>query len=308
MNRVTTVDDGTILWGLLADGSGDILLKTDRLGFIIEGSPSLEQLDIRLADLLVAPHLADLALGSHADALRRHCADVLQNGAQREPFEFPAIQGDLGLLPERWFSLTLRPVVLPDSGVQGCVAILRAIEAHRRFESELLAASLIDQLTGLANRQALGATMSRMLAEGMQGSLIVFGIDRFRAVTLRYGASRADEVLWAFGQFLRTVLGEEATLARMEGEKFAAILTYCDAETALEVARDVTATFSQFSEDCGSDEIRVTASAGVAAIAGAQDDVLAAADLSLTLSQAAGGGRADLGGSIPVFVQRSRYA
>lgn len=308
MIRGFSVDDGTVVCGLLAEGSGDILLKTDERGFITEASPSLEQLNVRLSEWLVAPHLSDLAKRSHAAKLRAHCDEALRGIAAFGQFDFPAqYEGD-GPLAERWFSLSLRPLASGDGDRGGAIAIMRAIQPRRSLEDELLAASMTDPLTGLANRQAFNAMLSRFLGDGVAGSIILFGIDRFRAIILRYGQTRADEVLWAFAQFLRTLLGEDPIITRMEGERFAVILPDCDPAASLAIAEEATATFGELSKDSGCDELPVTASAGVATMVGNHDAILRAAELSLTLSQAAGGGRADLGGEVPILVERCRIA
>lgn len=308
MIRGFSVDDGTVLWGLLAEGSGDILVKTDERGFIAEASPSLEQLDIRLSEWLVAPHIADLAKHSHASELRAQCDAALRGTIAFGHFEFPAqCRGDEPFI-ERWFSLTLRPIAGPDGETGGAIAIMRAIEPRRSLEDELLAATMTDPLTGLANRQAFNAMLSPYLHSGADGSVILFGIDRFRAINLRYGQTRADEVLWAFAQFLRAVFGEEQFITRMEGERFAVILPDCDPETSLEIAQEAVTTFGELSKDSGCEQLPVTASAGVSAIHECHDTILRDAEFSLTLAQAGGGGRADLGGEVPILVDRRHIA
>ncbi|SMQ69382.1 diguanylate cyclase (GGDEF) domain-containing protein [Altererythrobacter xiamenensis] len=308
MIRGFSVDDGTVLFGLLAEGSGDILLKTDGRGFIVEASPSLEQLNIRLSEYLVAPHIADLAKDSHTRKLRAHSDEALRDAVAFGQFEFPARECGQEPFTERWFSLTLRPIAGADGETDGAIAIMRAIERRHALEDELLAASMTDPLTGLANRQAFNALLSPYLDSGAEGSIILFGIDRFRAINLRYGQTRADEVLWAFAQFLRAVLGENAIISRMEGERFAVILPDCDPATSLEIAQEAVTTFGELSKDSGCEQLPVTASAGVSAIQECHDTILRDAEFSLTLAQAGGGGRADLGGEVPILIDRRRIA
>lgn len=304
-----SVDDGSVLFGLLADGAGDVLLKTDALGFIIQASSSLEALGIRLADLLVAPHISDLSRSSHSMAVREYCTDTLRgSGSSPASVEFPARVVSDQFAEDRWFSLTLRITVDRDGHTDGTIAIMRAIEPRCQLEDELLAVSMVDPLTGLGNRPALMANLSRLLVSGTRGTAIMFGIDRFRAITLRYGRSRSDEVLWAFSQFLRTILGEDTILARLDGDRFAAILPGVAPSDALELSRGVVGTFAELASDVGSDHLRLTASAGLAAMAGDCDDVLAQTELCLILSQAAGGARVELDGHTPSFADRRRIA
>ena len=268
----------------------------------------IEQLDIRLSEYLVAPHLADLAKHSHATELRAQCAAALQGSTAFGQFEFPAKSGGDEPFIERWFSLTLRPIAGFDGETGGAIAILRPIEPRRLLADELLTATMTDPLTGLANRQAFNAMLSRYIDGGSDGSVILFGIDRFRAINLRYGQTRADEVLWAFAQFLRAALGEEQIITRMQGERFAVILPDCDAASSLEIAQEAIATFCELSKDSGCEQLPVTASAGVSAIQDCLDSVLRDAEFSLTLAQAGGGGRADLGGEVPILADRRHIA
>lgn len=303
-----SVEDGSILFGLLAEGAGDILLRTDAKGFITEASPGLEAFGLKLEEMLFEPHVADLVRPCHTERIRHYCNDVLAGMPIPERIEFPVAGGDGSRPAERWFALSLRPVRSADNEIIGSVGIMRAIEARRSIEDELLVASMTDQITGLANRHALLSIMSRFLGHGSGGALVLFGIDRFRGITLQYGQSKSDEVLWAFAQFLRAMLGEEPILTRTEGERFAVILSDCDALSASQLAQETVETFAQISGGQGKADFRVSASAGVAAMAGERDAVLAAAELGLTLAQAAGGVCARIGGDVPILVEQRRSA
>ena len=305
-----TVDDGSTLCGLLADFAGDILIKTDAKGFVTEASPGLELLGFKLTELLFAPHLSDLAENSHAEMLRAYCCDALCGMPAVDRIEFPAINDENGqrAFCERWYALSLRPTVDPSGEITGGIGIMRSVERRRSLEGELLAASMTDQLTGLANRHAFMSMLSRLLGCGAGGSIILFGIDRFRGITLRYGQSKGDEVLWAFAQFLRAMLGNEPILTRLEGERFAVILPDIEPGSALSLAEETVLTFGQIASECGSDDTRVGASAGVTGLADHSDAVLASADLALTIAQAAGGMRAELGGEVPIIKERRKSA
>lgn len=296
MMKGFSVEDGSLLYGLLAEGGGDILLKTDSGGFLAEVSPGLERFGLDLSGLLLAPHIADLARRSHGDRVRAYWHDVVAGRATGERIEFPIAGTPHDAFGERWFALALRRRAGPEGEVAGTIGILRPIERRREIEQELLAASMTDPLTGLGNRQACIALLSRFLAGGLSGAVILFGIDRFRAITLNHGQSKGDEVLWAFAQYLRTVLGEQPVLARLEGERFAAILSDTGTALAQALAWDAVTTFAQLARESSGTALPVSASAGIAAIARSCDAVLASAELALTLAQAAGGARAELRG------------
>lgn len=304
-----TVDDGSILCGLLADCAGDILLKTDAGGFMTEASPGLESFGIDLGALLIAPHIADIARGRYAARVRQYCKDALGGRPSADRIEFPACSGGDIDVGERWYALALRPTPDACGTISGAIGIMRSIAHRRSLEDEVLNASMTDQVTGLGNRHAFMSIMSRMLCrEGDKGAMILFGVDRFRAITLNYGQSKGDEVLWAFAQFLRAMLGDEPILTRLEGERFAAILPEADVHSAHEIADEAIEIFARLSQESGAGEIRVSASAGIAAMAGDRDEVLANAELALTLSQAAGGRRSELGQHASIRMEQRRLA
>lgn len=291
MVRGFTGAEGSVLFGLLAEGAGDILLKTDSDGFITEATPGLECLGVDPAQMLFAPHVADLAAKGHVQRVRHYWSNAVTGLSATERIEFPLDRPNPIEFMERWYALSLRPTLDLSGTPDGSVGILRAIERRNALEDELLAAAMTDPLTGLGNRHAFQSVLSRQLLDGACGAVILFGIDRFRAIILRYGQSKGDEVLWAFAQFLRAMLGEQPVLMRMGGERFAAILPSVAADAARSVADETVGTFSSLARETCCDGLDVSASAGVAALAGDHDEILANAEMALTLAQASGGRR-----------------
>ncbi len=294
MIRGFTGADGSVLFGLLAESAGDILLRTDRNGFITETAPGLECLGIDPSETLFAPHVADLAGKGHSHRVRQYWSEAIAGLAPAERVEFPLGQPRGLGFTEQWYALAIRPTLDAAGMTNGSIGILRTIERRHMLDEELLAAAMTDPLTGLGNRHAFQTYLSRQPITPASGAVILFGIDRFRAIILRYGQSKGDEVLWAFAQFLRAMLGEEPLLMRMEGERFAAILPGEACVAAQGLADEAIGTFSILARESGCDGLLVSASAGIAAIAGHHDEVLANAELALTLAQASGGQRAEL--------------
>lgn len=307
MLRGFTVDDGSVLCGLLAESADDIILKMDDRGFIAYASPAIEQLGLRISDYLVPPHIADLALQSHGDAVRTYFGDTLDGMAARERIEFPAVGEGRKGLSERWYALSLRATTREEE-TGGALGVMRAIPRGGSMDGDIRAVSTLDPLTGLSNRAAFVAMLSRSLAFGEKGSVLVISIDRFRAVKLRYGQARADEVLWAFAQFLRSMLGEMPSLARLEAEKFAVILPGADPATALTAAQETVRTFAVLSGEQGLEDLPLAASAGIAGLSGEVDLVLSHAELALTVATSAGGHRVELADNLPSCLRYRRRA
>ncbi|KQR42789.1 sensor domain-containing diguanylate cyclase [Acidovorax sp. Leaf160] len=89
---------------------------------------------------------------------------------------------------------------------------------------QLAAAASTDQLTGLPNRRALMATLTRMLAYGQrqQASVLIafIDLDGFKAVNDRHGHDVGDQLLIAMAERLQRALRAEDIAARLGGDEF----------------------------------------------------------------------------------------
>ncbi len=87
-----------------------------------------------------------------------------------------------------------------------------------------------DFLTGVPNRQmydlALSQAVSESAVQNAGFGLIVFDLDKFKAINDQYGHQTGDEVLREFTRRVKGVLREEDFFARYGGEEFV-LLTTC---------------------------------------------------------------------------------
>ncbi|MBY0242469.1 MAG: GGDEF domain-containing protein [Burkholderiaceae bacterium] len=95
-------------------------------------------------------------------------------------------------------------------------------------ETQIVAASLTDPLTGVGNRrlldQALATEISRAHRSGARLSVIMADIDYFKRVNDEYGHGAGDAVLAHFGQLMRAQTRPTDTVARFGGEEFMILL------------------------------------------------------------------------------------
>jgi len=278
----------TDLIGMISEMAGDILVVVDNGGFIQSASPGLEELGFELSGMLISPHLADLAVHTHADVLREYCDQLLGGRSSSSMIRFPAAAQ--GSMP-RWYALRLRPM----SDKSGALGVIRSLDKQRALEDMLMISALTDPLTGLPNSKALQVQLSDALTCGLNGSVVMLEIDHFRAVTLRFGQSTGDEVISAIGQFLNHSNRKGATIAHLEGERFAAFLPSMDVMEALSWTQDLIATFETISSDISFERTRLTLSAGVARLAGTVDRSLSRAELGASVAKASGGSRTECG-------------
>jgi len=293
--------EGHVLHGLLEEASGDIVIRLDRHGFIIHASANIADLGLDVSAALLLPHITDLAERDHTAFLGEQIAEVLAGRASSSRIEFPVIVcADRDTCRDaqcrRWYALSLRPMRDLGGTPDGALGLMRCVQQLRSLEGELHSRAITDPLTGLANRQAFCASLSRHLARGGGQMVVVFAVDAMRALLLRYGQRTADEVLWGFAKFLETMALPGHELAQLDGERFAVLLPDVTPRIAREWAEDVLATFAGLTASASAKAPQLTASAGLARVEYTVDWTLREAELGLVLARAGGGAQVAVAG------------
>jgi len=302
MHMILTPQEGMALCGLLAENATDIILKTDRDGFIVEASAGIARLGYPLAEMLVWPNLADLAGPHDAPALGSAHRAVVTGRRAAVCIEFarPA-GGSRG----RRFRLQMRARDGEGGGFDGrpngALAILRDIEEHRALEERLFVAEMTDPLTGLTNRRAFLAMLGHLVAMAGRHSLALFDVDHFRAINRKHGLTAGDEVLAAVADFLRATFSARDTISRLGGGTFAVLMAETPMPAAESICHEVLTSLEAISRAASGGRFPLTASAGIAAVAGtragaagcdsARDETLQRAELALFMARANGGNR-----------------
>jgi diguanylate cyclase (GGDEF)-like protein len=180
--------------------------------------------------------------------------------------------------------ITATPLVMFSVGQHIRIKILAA--SLRRL-------SLVDPLTGLANRRSLfDGVLDKDAAEN--GAFIFLDIDHFKSINDGHGHKGGDDVLAAFARLIAARVPGNATCARLGGEEFGIFLPGASRQDALAVAHTIvadTARMQVVSQE--GRQIIVTVSAGVAfgrSGIGA-DELIAEADKALYGAKNAGRNR-----------------
>lgn len=285
MDMSFTKQESAVLYDLLAETTQDIILKTDRDGFILHASPAIGELGLLLPEMLIGPHLLDLVSPSHAATIKAAHDDVASGASGDGWIEFPAMTANH---TERWFALRMRSLRHENGAAYGVLSVMRSIDERRRLEERLFTATMTDPLTGLTNRRAFIAMLQHLVDTGIGGCLVLFDIDYFKAINMQHGQAAGDEVLIAVADLLRVMVRSSDIISRIGGESFAILLPRTTAEEAEAICRPIIATLSEISRADGACNPPITASAGLAHIGASVDTAIKKAEQALFFAKVTG--------------------
>jgi diguanylate cyclase (GGDEF)-like protein/PAS domain S-box-containing protein len=190
--------------------------------------------------------------------------------------------------------------------VEHYVAIFSDITERKRHEAAMEHQAYHDALTGLPNRllfqDRLEQGIARARREGSKAALMFIDLDRFKAINDTLGHRVGDLVLKEVARRLQSCVRATDTVARLGGDEFTVLLPdVADLAAAEAVARKILDAMSE-PLAAGKQELRVTASVGIALFPDDGTDATAlmkCADVSMYAVKgdgragiAAGGGRA----------------
>lgn len=199
----------------------------------------------------------------------------------------------LGHAPNNWAEDFSLAVCI--AGMTGIGALSLALHQWRQAALHRQEA-ITDLLTGLLNRRALFDLYGRRTF-GSSMAVIVFDIDRFKAINDQHGHAAGDLVLKLFGQELSVGLRSSDTVARLGGEEFALVLNNTLPGRAEQVAERVRDAFAAQVVSIDDKSLVCTVSAGVATgtVKGIGfDEVLRAADKALYVAKRNGRNRVEV--------------
>ena len=136
-----------------------------------------------------------------------------------------------------------------------------------RNEAASMATARTDALTGIANRAAFLADAKRIMdrcrRDAAPVSVIMFDLDRFKAINDRHGHATGDAVLRKFCEIAAGSLRPNDLLGRLGGEEFAAMLPGSSVEAAYARAERIRASFAENCRFIRDQQVNATVSGGV---------------------------------------------
>jgi diguanylate cyclase (GGDEF)-like protein len=182
-----------------------------------------------------------------------------------------------------------------------CAAYLFGGLAKDRIAARYEHASLIDPLTGVANRRGFLQTGERLLVRTRfaqePAALFLFDVDRFKSINDKFGHHVGDAVLIGFCQLATSLLRPNDLFGRVGGEEFASLLPKITRKDALLLAERLRAAFEATSHNVAVRSVTATVSVGVAISHDASYDLatlLDEADQALYRAKAMGRNRVEL--------------
>ncbi len=164
------------------------------------------------------------------------------------------------------------------------IAFILLAMAKERTEHRHKTASLIDPLTGIANRRAFlqdaELQLKRQATEPRPMAVLLLDLDNFKSINDRFGHAMGDRVLQIFAEVGSGCMRRFDIFGRLGGEEFAALLVDTSRERALAVAEQIRSSFVEITAMVEGKPVVATVSIGVVI---SYDAVL---DLSALLAQA----------------------
>jgi diguanylate cyclase (GGDEF)-like protein len=168
-------------------------------------------------------------------------------------------------------------MIFESAFVSICTAYLFGGLVKDRIAANYQHASLIDALTGATNRRGFFQMGERLLMRTrlakQPAALLMFDIDRFKAINDKFGHGTGDEVLVAFCRLANEQLRANDLFGRIGGEEFATLLPDTTPQDAIGLAERIRAAVEGASHRVGERAIRTTVSVGVASFNDAATDL-----------------------------------
>jgi len=273
---------------LLSDHASDVIIHMARTGTIRYASPAILQLTGHAPEQLAGVDFRQIVSEDHRAAVAAAWSAALASPGEPVGVEFMGLplSGQ-----SRWFETHFRAVTNEKGDVDGLVCVTRDIAQRKRIEEDLSRAALTDPLTGIPNRRAFFETAEQVGASGVPSALAVVDIDYFKQVNDRYGHSVGDRVLRAFAEAAVGAVRSTDFVARIGGEEFAVLLPDTELVNAEKVCQRLAKAIGALAVDTPQGPVKVTISAGIAALGQSPDAALAAADSALYRAKAEGRAR-----------------
>jgi diguanylate cyclase (GGDEF)-like protein len=148
------------------------------------------------------------------------------------------------------------------------MAFLQLNMTKERTELKYKINSLVDPLSGVANRRAFLDVATDLLARHETDreplAVLLFDLDHFKQINDQFGHAVGDAVLQTFASAATRTLGADILFARIGGEEFASCMPVGDIDEAYAIADRVRRNFATAAARFGDGRLSPSVSVGVA--------------------------------------------
>ncbi len=260
-NRLSAFLDAMPLGAIECDRDGRII-DANSTALHLFGSDQAELEGTRLAWWMVIDRPMQQAVSGAHQSVEEAGSEALF-GAQ-SPVYCSARRVDGTQFPARldWSPLS------GDSGERrGTACLITDITELRAAQRQLQQLADTDALTGALNRRRFldvaREEMDRMARYGRDAALVLFDLDRFKAVNDTWGHAAGDDALRGFAAVVDVQRRISDAFGRWGGEEFVALLPEASAEAATAFAERVREELEKAPLTARAAEVRLTVSAGV---------------------------------------------
>jgi diguanylate cyclase (GGDEF)-like protein len=147
------------------------------------------------------------------------------------------------------------------------IAFILLAMAKERTEYRHKTASMVDQLTDIANRRGFltecEEVARRQAEEPRLTAVLLADLDKFKSINDRFGHAVGDKVLQVFADTAGRTVRPSDVIGRLGGEEFAAVLYDIGRERALLMAEDIRSRFAEGASLVEGRTINATVSIGM---------------------------------------------
>ncbi|WP_417828523.1 EAL domain-containing protein [Thalassospira sp.] len=189
-----------------------------------------------------------------------------------------------------------------DGNVTHYASIFTDISGREKNREDVLRIAFTDELTGLANRRRFSELLSlhigRARRAGCPLTVAILDIDNFQRVNSALGHNTGDDVLVEVSRRVIKELGQDAVIARVGADEFAAILPHVKTEKeAFETAQKLLARLGEAHMTRKGEDVYLSASIGLASFpedANDTSNIIRCAELAMTQAKEQGRNRVGL--------------
>jgi diguanylate cyclase (GGDEF)-like protein/PAS domain S-box-containing protein len=186
---------------------------------------------------------------------------------------------------ERSVELTVTPLKLHKSELNGAVVVVRDVSEVRGIARQMSYQASHDALTGLVNRREFERRLEESLesahASAARHVLCYLDLDRFKVVNDTCGHMAGDGMLREVAALIKETVRDSDTVGRLGGDEFGLLLVGCPLDKARQIADDVVRKITDYRFVWKDKIFNIGVSVGLIEISresGAPDELMSAAD------------------------------